>query len=460
MKLQNRLLPCFVAALLCTMSFSAAAAETTAPESTALCPEPISPAIRVLAARRTLTKNTVAAWSQTEGEPSPVSFSEKDFAEVLGYTPTEVVIASLPDRSVGTLRLGTLEVAVGSALSPSAMAHLQFVPSGTASAEQEEHAAPRSTSFTFTARGKVYRTDTPLACFVYLLDEENTAPTAADLCGVTYTEIPLHGTLCGADPDADTLSYEIVRMPKKGNVAWDAARGTFVYTPMAGKRGRDVFTYRVTDPWGNQSEVCRVEVEIRRADEQFCYADLADTDCIAAAMYLADEGIMTGTTLGSAPVFSPEENVTRGAFLVMAMNAAGLTAAAADESTVTQTMTFADEENTSAYLQPYLALAKERGILSGAADETGTCSFAPDAVITAAEAAVIVSRLFVSPEEADAVAVYAEQMAEAAVPAWSASAYSALDARGIPINKTAPGDAVTRGDAAVMLAAAMWGEKQ
>lgn len=415
--------------------------------------EPISPAIRVLAARQTLKKNAVEAWS--EGMPQEaVCFARADFASVLGYTPSLVTITSLPDRSVGTLKLGTLEIAVGCALSPSAIEHLQFVP--TAAVEGE---AVRSASFTFTAEGKVYRTDTPLACQVYLLAEENAAPTAADVSGVTYTEIPLHGTLPAGDPDADSISYEIVRMPKKGSVSFDGASGTFVYTPAVGKRGTDVFTYRVSDRYGNKSEECRVEVEIRRAGEQFCYADLGTEDCAAAAMYLTDEGVLAGSALGTENLFSPDKGVTRGEFLMMAMNASGASDCSASTAVAP---VFADHDMLPDYLHPYVTAAYHMGIISGTPDENGETVFAPDTPITGAEAAVIAARLFELPTEnqnGGSVSVFAQQDNPESIPAWSVGAYAALDLVGGQ-HVLSPSGTVTRGEAAKLLAGLMWNAGQ
>ena len=53
----------------------------------------ISPGIRVLAARCTVKKNAAAGEEMT--------FSAEDFAAVLGYTPAQITLQSLPDPSVG-----------------------------------------------------------------------------------------------------------------------------------------------------------------------------------------------------------------------------------------------------------------------------------------------------------------------------------------------------------------------
>ncbi len=459
MKAYRRIISCFLAVLCLTPAVCAAEAprteQTPNTQDSAAQETLLSPAIRILAARQVLKKNAVAAWSEAGPQSTDITFSDADFSGVLGYTPSQIVIETLPDHSVGTLKLGTLAVAAGSVLTPSALAHLRFVPTA-GSADTAD--GVRSTSFTFTAAGKVYRTDTPLSCMLYLLPNENTAPTAADLGGVTYTEIPLHGNLHAADTDGDALSYEIVRQPKKGAVEYNIQTGSFVYTPAPGKRGRDVFTYRVSDAVGNQSDLCRVEVEIRRAGEQFCYADLAGTDCAAAAMYLCEEGIIGGTTVGETPVFSPDRDVTRGEFLVWAMQAADIAPA---EDVSACMAVFADGMTLPAYMQPYVAAAYANGIISGTPDEGGNPVFGADTPVSCAEAAVIVSRVFALSVPEEAQAVYAEQLtAEPSVPAWSVSAYASLRAAGLPTEAGDGGDILSRGETARLLAAAMWMKRE
>ncbi|MGM9624101.1 MAG: S-layer homology domain-containing protein [Eubacteriales bacterium] len=413
-------------------------AESSASESTSEKP-PLSPAIRILAARSVMRKSGVC------GTDAAVTFSQEDFAKVLGYTPSSVVITSLPDRAAGVLKLGTLDIAVNTALSASAMNHLRFVPT------DEEKAV--TASFTFTAAGKVYTTDTALTCMVYLLTQENSAPAAADLTAATYMQIPLYGTLRAADPESDEMIYKIVRAPKKGTVTVDPGTGAFVYTPDTGKRGSDVFTYRVSDIWGGESALCRVDVEIRRAGEELCYADLENHWCAAAAMLLTEKHIMTGTRVGGINLFQPDENITRGEFLVTAMRAAGY-----GDLTPCAASMFADNSEIPSYMTGYAVTAYEAGIISGApADGTDT----PKTVlrandpITRAEAAVIVERLFGIRSSDSAIAVYADMSFEDAdaVPAWSADAFHALRAAGI-LSVSDPDVILDRAQTAVMLAAA------
>lgn len=430
----------------------------------------LSPAIRILAARTTMKKNSVIGsadgsatgdtesgnHTNTDNAKGAVTFSRADFADVLGYTPSSIVIESLPDKNIGTLKIGTMEITEHNTLSASAMEHLRFVPNSSIvkSDVAAASASPITASFTFTASGKAYSTDTALTCMVYLLPNENSAPSAKDLSVTTYTEVPLYGSLCAADPEADEMRYAVVRAPKKGKVTVEESTGAFVYTPDTGKRGADVFTYRVYDEWGNEGELCRVSVNIRRAGEELCYADLTGHWSEAPAMLLTERGIMTGSTVGEMNLFSPEGVMTRGEFLVCAMRAAGYEKPAAASVAM-----FEDAESIPDYMKNYVGTAYNEKIISGTTvnDSPGIVFNAAEP-ITRAEAAVIVQRLFGIEGTDDTVAVYAEQLTAGSegesVPTWSIHAVSALRAAGI-LSQGNPTETLDRAQTAVLLASAI-----
>ncbi|MBQ5390248.1 MAG: hypothetical protein IIU58_05000, partial [Clostridia bacterium] len=87
-------------------SVTAAGVSADTEEETTVC---ISPAIRVLAAQTTMKKNGVVG--------KELCFSKEDFSAVLGYSPTEVTLTSLPDPTKGVLKLGGMTLAPGSRLS-------------------------------------------------------------------------------------------------------------------------------------------------------------------------------------------------------------------------------------------------------------------------------------------------------------------------------------------------------
>lgn len=407
---------------------SVGAAEAEAEAEAGSCAEAISPGIHVLAARCTVQKNAAAGEEMT--------FSAEDFSRVLGYVPTEITLQSLPDPAVGVLKLGTLPLAAGVSLSSTVLEGVRFTPADD---------IPAQTAFSFTARGGAYESAVPLTCQLYLLSAENAAPTAAAASAVTYEGTPVAFLPVTADAEADAVRCVLVRPPRRGTVTY--ADGTFVYTPDAGARGRDSFSWCAVDCWGGRSETVTTSVSIRRADANLRYADLTGHPCAAQAMYLTEEGIFRGTTVGTHALFSPDSEMSRGEFLVCAMRAAGYDGLASADA-----VRLAAYENADAlpdWLTGYLAAAYEDGILRGSGD--GAIRFAWEEAIPHAEAAVLLYRLFDIGQPEILPVFSAEEMS--VLPEWSVGAVAAVTAAGIML-----GDAdcsVTRADAAMMLAGAM-----
>ena len=94
---------------------------------------------------------------------------------------------------------------------------------------------------------------------------------------------------------------------------------------------------------------------------------------------------MLGTYDSSVRVFKPNGTVTRSDFLVMAMDASGITVSAGESG-------FFDEAEFSPYEQKYIATATALGIAVGIDTDEGRC-FLPDQAITDEEAALIVCRI-------------------------------------------------------------------
>ena len=110
---------------------------------------------------------------------------------------------------------------------------------------------------------------------------------------------------------------------------------------------------------------------------------------------------------------------------------------------------FADELETPAWQQPYLAAAYQSGMISGTPTEEGLV-FRPEDTLSRAEAAVMLQKLLRLPGDA---AVFAGEDASA-VPAWAQSAVSALSEAGIPLAASDYEAPLTRREAANMLLAA------
>lgn len=370
----------------------------------------LSPAIAILASRTAMIKSGVCG--------DDLCFAPGDFSGVLGYTPTAVTLKTLPDPAAGSLRLGTLELRAGQMLSAQTVGELRFVPA--------DPAVPTSASFTFTAEGKAYETSPTLTCAVYMLSEPNGAPTAEDAALSAFAGIPVCSAIRASDPEQDALTYTVVRAPKKGTVSMDGTTGTFTYIPDEGKHGTDVFTCRVTDRYGNAGEVCRVMLNVKKPDSRITYADLDGHWAACAAQRMAEEGILVGEQVGDSMFFYPERSVSRGEFVVMAMQAAGVKPSSAGLTTE-----FADLADIPGYMRAYVKQAYDMGVINGCETDDGR-RFLPADAVTRAEAAVILDRLL-GLETPAAVPVFADTDA---LPVWSISAVQALHAAGILIGQT------------------------
>lgn len=275
-----------------------------------------------------------------------------------------------------------------------------------------------------------------------VLPRKNDPPTARDSTLETYRNIPNTGELLAEDPENGQLTYALVQPPKRGTVELHED-GTFTYTPKENKVGKDSFTFTVTDDAGQTSDPARVSIEIKKPSDKAVYEDLTDDADGFYATWMRETGLYSGSTVGGHLCFEPEEAVSRGEFLVMAMK---LVQAEADTTQLHSG--FADEADTPVWMQPYIVSALNSGMISGSQLESGV-EFRPQAQLTCAEAAVMLQNILQLPQN-DTQAVSAMEC-ESAVPTWAAGSVAALNRAGISL-RCLDGDAVlTRREAASVL---------
>lgn len=275
-----------------------------------------------------------------------------------------------------------------------------------------------------------------------IMPRKNEAPRASDSTLETYRNIANNGTLDVTDPEGDPLTYQIVTEPKRGSVEIHED-GTFTYTPDENKVGKDCFTYTATDDSGHVSSQAKVSIEIKKPSDKQTYADMTGDSDAFSAMWMKEEGLFRGTTIGTNLCFEPEKSVTRGEFLVMTMKLVGAEAA---QDTVHSG--FTDEDATPVWMQPYIVSALSNGMISGTSYEDGMVFRSSDCM-THAEAAVMLQNILQLPgQSAQAVISFDE---ESTVPTWAEKAVSALSNAGIEINTLQSDTAVTRRDAANIL---------
>ena len=128
-------------------------------------------------------------------------------------------------------------------------------------------------------------------------------------------------------------------------------------------------------------------ITVEKAESDLVYRDLVGTATSLPAIALAQENVMLGTMVGDGMYFSPEEELSRGEFLVMAMKAAGISPRTGLSHTV-----FDDDAAIPEGIRPYAATAQEAGYVIGTLSEHGLL-FSSEETITRGEAAVVLARI-------------------------------------------------------------------
>ena len=391
---------------------------------------PLSPALNCIAEQSAMAKSALKG--------NAISFSAEDFARATNLSSIEsVTITTPPATTDGELRVGSSVLTGGQTLSAASISLMTY------------HATSDISSSEF--RFKVNGSPVEMCCKLYILSEQNYAPTLSlapktALEVSTYQNVTLHGTLPCYDPDGDTTYIEIVSYPEKGLLVLDDKQtGSYRYIPSADSRGSDSFTYVAVDKYGNYSASAKVSLDIIKPSTPVSYVDLQDSPYHNAALTMTEKGIMSGTQVGASTHFYPESTLTRAEFTVMAMNAAGITSVNPSATTV-----FADDADIPSNMKSYIAAAYDMGYIKGSEIDGKLC-FLPSKEITRAEAAVMLANML----DAAAPTVTPVFNDSADIPTWAeASVYSlcfmgVLEAENGSICAT---NAMTRGYAAEILA--------
>ena len=341
-----------------------------------------------------------------------------------------VYVASVPSQLDAEVSLGARTLRAGDVLDRSMLSQLLVLPAENRDASCELVYCPIEGGEVQPSR----------ALELSILTGKNEAPVCRDVKFETYKNIANTGVLSASDPEGDTLTYQLVKEPKRGTVDI-APDGSFTYTPAQNKVGKDVFTYTATDSAGNVSNVANVTVKIVKPTDKAMYQDLAGDTLAYTAMWLKDRGVYTGKRIAGNLCFEPEGTLTRGEFLVMAMKLLG-----AEPESARLTSGFADESKTPAWMRPYIVSAFKSGMVSGVTSPDGMV-FRPSSNLTRAEAAVMLQNILDLPQSQEA-AVFSE---DCAVPVWAQASVSALESAGISIPVTTSAEKLTRREAAELL---------
>ncbi len=336
-------------------------------------------------------------------------FACEDFSATdSSAAPRGVLLTSVPDTSVGTIYLGSRQLFPGDAIAASALERLRFEPNCLGDQTAEMSWLPVFAQ-TLSQENRL---------LIEIGNGKNQPPAAENSTLQTYRNIPVDGKLIFSDPDDSDLTFTLSKEPKRGAVSINKD-GSYIYTPEKNKVGKDNFTVQIADSAGNVAEAT-VKVTIIKPTDKTTFADLEGSSDQYIAMWLREQGIYAGQTLSGTLLFQPDQPVSRGEFLVMAMDL--LDIEPADQLLSTG---FVDEAETPNWLRPYLVTALRSGFITGVNSPEGLC-FRHDAAITQAEAAVMLQNML-GIQPTGAVTVFSTDE----IPAWAVDAVSCLSDSGI-----------------------------
>ncbi len=396
---------------------------------------PVSPALCVLAEQNSM------AMAGVKG--NGIRLVGEDFARAMNLSRvSSVTVTQVPPLTDGELRVGSTVVNNGQTVSGGNLSLLTYVASS---------ADIGSSSFRF----RVGDSPVEMTCKLYMLDHVNQSPTIsmapeASLNVSTHRNIAVYGALSCYDPEGDDTIIEIVSYPKTGTlILTDRAAGEYTFIPGENYSGKDSFTYVARDIYGNYSASATVSLTVVKPSTSVTYADMANSPAYHAALTMTEEGIMSGSQIGSEQYFHPDRTVSRGEFLVMAMNAMGMSKVSPVSKTV-----FADDGEMSDSMRNYIAAAYELGYVQGEIAEDGTRCFCPNRAITRAEAAVMLGNMMNA--AVPTVKPIYEDAAE--IPAWASASLYSMHAMGVMLpddGNMEPMSQMTRGETAQVLLTVM-----
>lgn len=306
---------------------------------------------------------------------APLVFTDADFENALGTELEYITITALPDPSVGVLKFAGNDVYENQSIIRKNISLLKFVPT-TKSSERTE--------FGFSGIGG--DVSCSATCSISVLDTENEAPISRNGSFEAFSGIQLSERLPCSDFEGDALTVEILSYPKNGLLRINGE--SFTYTSQANFEGKDSFSYRVSDVFGNLSAESEVTLSVSTPATKVRYDDMNTHWGYTSAIAMTELGLMGGKSEGDKLLFCPEQEISRGDFLAMAMIICGYE----ENISLGSVSAFADDKNIPHNIKSYASYAQSVGIVSGYESAAGQI-FGSTQSITRAEAASMISRM-------------------------------------------------------------------
>ena len=347
-------------------------------------------------------------------------FTAQDFSQ---ENLTGICITGLPDPKTGTVMLGNRVLRSGDILAADQLEQMTFSPLRT------EVDSVATVTYLPIYENRVEKAAT---MSISIRGKEDKAPVAEDMAIETYKNLPNEGKLKVSDPEGQTMTYTLIRAPKRGQVTI-RENGSFTYTPKKNKVGVDSFVFTATDPAGHVSRQATVTVQILKPADNRQYTDTMGMDCCFEAEWLRNTGLFTGESISGQMCFFPDKTVSRGDFLAMTVKALDIPMEETDFSGI--------PADVPMWLKPYVGAALRSGLLEGLpATETG--GFEANRAITGGEAAVMLQNAL------DLTIEETATMENGEVPVWAADSVAVMGQHGVILDY---GNALTRAQAAEIL---------
>lgn len=354
----------------------------------------------------------------------PTMFTLEEFETALGSEVTYIVVSELPSSEFGVLSLRGKPIVVGQTLAAESLGLVMFSPCGKEGASEKMKFYCRDGGFA----------GNEIECVMTLSDVQ-AAPTATAKSENAIAGIKRLFSVCDIQ---NGQTCRIVTYPSHGTITLDK-NGNARYLADIDYSGTDIFTYTVTDRYGNASDAAPCYITVAENKEEVVFEDAKDEIHHYAARMCLD-GVMTYRLEGGKYYFDPTSEITRIDLLVMLMDAAEVE----NIYTVTDTV-FKDDSALTVGRLSYLAKAAELGIV-----DTASASFRPLENATRAEAAEMIDKMLVLPQTG-AQGAFADL---SAVPTGSVSAVCRVIASGImsvPKGYFYPSSTLTKAEAAEIL---------
>jgi hypothetical protein len=334
---------------------------------------------------------------------SVVTFSASAIEKQLGLnsgTLSGIIITDLPQDTQGKLKISGSDALLYETINRDGMNRLFFNPvEGCTNA-----------SFNFIALVPE-KQEKAAKMVIALLDKPNTAPVAQQDSVATEKNINIQSTLKVTDDDTDGLQIKIITPPEKGALTLNGIG--YTYEPFLDMTGTDSFVFVAVDKYGSTSEKTTENIKIEKPQGKISYADMNGNPYNYAAVKLTENGIVTGEKVGNNYYFKPNQNISKGDFLVM------LIAVSNKENSLSPTVNTGLQNDTQIpmYLKPYVAKAKASGIIGG---KVCPANFNYNDPVSKTEAALMIDSAAQIPNSELSVPIFSNN---ATIPTWAIQAY-------------------------------------